>query len=339
MLVTSYAAPSAGARLEPCERDSGALGALEADVRVTHCGVCHSDVGQIDNEYGITRFPCVAGHEAVGVVEAVGDAVDTELLPIGTRVGVGAIAGACFRCPLCLSGRHNLCPRRDDTVMRGDRGAFTELLRVSDWRTAYPIPDAIPSEQAAPMMCAGVTVFAPLIRHGVRPVDRAAVVGIGGLGHLALQFLSRWGCDVTAISTSRSKEDDARRFGATSFLATGEEGALADAAGSFDFILSTVSANLPWDDYLDLLVPQGRLSVVGVPPEAITVQPMHLLPAEKMISGGVPASPTETRLMLDFAARHGIGPQVETFPVAEINAAVDLVRSGRARYRAVLAMS
>ncbi|TDV44298.1 NAD(P)-dependent alcohol dehydrogenase [Actinophytocola oryzae] len=339
MPVTSYAARSAGAALERHERESDPLGPLEADVRVTHCGVCHSDIGQIDNEFGITRYPCVAGHEAVGVIEAVGDAVDTDLLPIGTRVGVGAIAGACFRCPQCLSGRHNLCPNRDDTVMRGDRGAFTELLRVSDWRTAYPIPDAIPSEQAAPMMCAGVTVFAPLIRHGVRPVDRVAVVGIGGLGHLALRFLAGWGCDVTAISTSRSKEDDARRFGATSFVATREEGALAAAAGSFDFVLSTVSANLPWDDYLDLLVPQGRLSIVGVPPEAISVRPMHLLPAEKTISGGVPASPTETRLMLDFAARHGIGPQVETFPVAEINKAVDLVRGGQARYRAVVAFS
>ncbi|HEX6343573.1 NAD(P)-dependent alcohol dehydrogenase [Umezawaea sp.] len=339
MLVTSYAARSAGAPLQRHDRETGPLGALEADVRVTHCGVCHTDVAQIDDEYGITRFPCVAGHEAVGVVEAVGAAVDTDLLPIGTRVGVGAIAGACFRCALCLSGRHNLCPRRDDTVMRGDRGAFTEVLRVSDWRTAYPIPDAIPSEQAGPLMCAGVTVFAPLIRHGVRPVDRVAVVGIGGLGHLALRFLAKWGCDVTAISGSRAKEDDARRFGATSFIAAREEGALAAAAGSFDFVLSTVSADLPWNDYLDLLVPQGVLSVVGVSPEPISVHPMHLLPAEKTISGGVPASPSETRLMLDFAARHGIGPQVETFPVAEINRAVEVVRGGRARYRAVVSFA
>jgi uncharacterized zinc-type alcohol dehydrogenase-like protein len=336
VLTTSYAARAAGARLEPYDRETGPLGPLEVDVRVTHCGICHTDVMMIDDETGTARFPCVAGHEAVGLVEAVGDAVDTGLLPIGTRVGVGAIAGACFRCPLCLSGRHNLCAARDDTVMRGDGGAFTELVRVSDWRTAYPIPDAIPSEQAAPMMCAGVTVFSPLLRHGVRPVDRVAVVGIGGLGHLALQFLSRWGCDVTAISTSRAKEDDARRFGATSFIASGEEGALAAAAGSFDFVLSTVSASLPWDDYLDLLVPQGTLDVVGVSPEAISVSPMHLLPAEKTISSGVPASPSETRLMLDFAARHGIAPQVETFPVSEINTAIDVVRGGRARYRAVV---
>ncbi|WP_199443776.1 NAD(P)-dependent alcohol dehydrogenase [Umezawaea beigongshangensis] len=338
MLTTSYAARSASSRLEPYDRETGPLGPLEVDVRVTHVGVCHSDVGMIDDEYRIGGFPRVAGHEAVGLVEAVGAAVDTDLLPIGTRVGVGAIAGACFRCSLCLSGRHNLCPARDDTVMRGDGGAFTELLRASDWRTAYPIPDAIPSEQAAPMMCAGVTVFAPLIRHGVRPVDRVAVVGIGGLGHLALQFLAKWGCDVTAISTSRAKEDDARRFGATSFVAAREEGALAAAAGSFDVVLSTVSAGLPWNDYLDLLVPQGTLSVVGLPPEAISVDPMHLLPAEKKISGGVPASPSETRLMLDFAARHGIGPLVETFPVSEINAAVDVVRDGRARYRAVVTL-
>lgn len=161
---------------------------------------------------------------------------------------------------------------------------------------------------------------------------------IGGLGHLALQFLAAWGCDVTAISTSRGKEDDARRLGATGLVATGEPGALDAVAGRFDFVLSTASADLPWDDYLDILKPQGRLSVVGLPPGAIALGPMHLLPAEKTVSGGVPATPAETRLMLDFAARHGIGGEAETFPVQEINAALDRVRSGQPRYRVVLAM-
>jgi alcohol/geraniol dehydrogenase (NADP+) len=334
--IHAHAAHSAGARVQPYEYEAGPLGALEVDVRVTHCGICHSDVGQIDDENGITRFPYVAGHEAIGVVVAAGSAVDTGLLPIGTRVGIGPVAGSCFRCTFCLSGRHNLCPRRDDTVMRGIGGAFADHVRASDWRMAYRIPDTIPSELAAPLMCAGSTVFAPLIRHGVRPVDRVAVVGIGGLGHLALQFLTRWGCHVTAISSSRAKEDDARRFGATSFIAAGEEGALGAAANSFDFVLSTASADLPWDDYLDILVPQGRLCVVGLPSRPIALHHLHLLPAEKTVSGGVPTSPTETRQMLDFAARHDIRPQIESFHVGSINDALDRVRSGRARYRVVL---
>lgn len=338
MNVHAYAAHAAGAPVEPYEYAAAPLGPEEVDVRVTHCGVCHSDVGVIDDEHGLTSFPCVAGHEAIGVVEAVGSAVNTDVLPPGTRVGVGAVAGSCFRCMYCLSGRHTLCPQRDDVVLRGDRGAFAQQIRASRWQMAHPIPDAIPSERAAPLMCAGVTVFAPLLRHGVRPVDRVAVVGIGGLGHLALQFLAKWGCDVTAISTTRSKEDDARRFGATSFVATREQGALQAMAGAFDFVLSTASADLPWDDYLDILKPQGRLSIVGLPASTIALHPLHLLPGEKAVSGGVPATPAETRLMLDFAGRHGIGAEIETFPVGTINAALDRVRSGRSRYRVVLEM-
>ncbi len=338
MTVHAYAARSAGTPLEPYTYEAGPLGPDEVDVRVTHCGVCHSDVGVIDDEHGLTSYPCVAGHEAVGVVEAVGSAVDTDALPLGTRVGIGAVSGSCFHCDYCLSGRHTLCPRRDDTILRGHRGAFADQVRASKWQMAYPIPDAIPSERAAPLLCAGVTVFAPLLRHRVRPVDRVAVVGIGGLGHLALQFLAKWGCDVTAISTSRSKEDDARRLGATGFLATDEEGALQAAMGAFDFVLCTVSSDLTWNDYLDILKPQGNLCVVGLPPGAIALSPLHLLPAEKTVSGGVPATPAETRLMLDFAARHGIGAETEVFPVGEINAALDHVRSGRPRYRVVLQM-
>lgn len=338
MSVVAYAAHAAGGPLRRYEYDPGPLGGLEVDIRVTHCGICHTDIGQIDDEFGYSRFPVVAGHEAVGVVQAVGDDVDPDQLPIGTRVGVGAIAGSCFRCRHCLAGRQQHCPDRDDTVLRGDRGAFAHHLRASDWRHAHPIPEALASADAAPLMCAGTTVFAPLLRRGVLPVHRTAVVGIGGLGHLALQFLSAWGCDVTAISSSRAKADDARRFGATDVIASSEPGALAGARGSFDFVLSTVSADLPWSEYLELLTPGGTLSVVGVPENAFAVDPLALLPEEKALVGGIPGAVVETRQMLAFAARHGIAPQVEVFGVGDIEAALERVRSGRAHYRAVLEM-
>lgn len=336
MTVHAYAAVVAGGPLQPYEYEPGPLGPNEVDVRVTHSGICHTDVGMIDDDWGISRFPVVAGHETVGIVEAVGDAVDQTQVTVGQRVGVGAVAGACFRCEWCLSGRQHLCPHKDNLVQRGDRGGFAHHVRASDWRYVMPIPEGISSAQAAPLLCAGTTVFPPLLEHGVRPIDRVAVVGIGGLGHLAIQFLAKWGCEVTAISTSPDKEVDARRFGATGFVATREPGALRAAAGSFDFILSTVSADLPWDDYLDALRPQGKLCVVGVPANPIAVGPLTLLPAEKAIVGGVTGTPLRTRQMLEFAARHGIRTEVETYPVAQIEEAVDRVRHGKARYRAVL---
>ncbi|WP_068180846.1 NAD(P)-dependent alcohol dehydrogenase [Mycobacterium sp. UM_CSW] len=338
MSVTAYAAPSAKADLAPYEYDPGQLGPMEVDVDVTHCGICHTDVGMIDDDWGYSQFPVVAGHEAVGVVSAIGSAVDPDRLAVGERVGIGAIAGTCMKCEFCLSGRQQLCPQRDDTVLRGHRGAFATSVRASDWRFAYPIPDAIESQHAGPLLCAGVTVFAPLLRHGVKPTDRIGIVGIRGLGHLAIQFAHAWGCDVTAISSTAGKRDEALELGADHFIATRDSDELARSAGTFDFIMSTVSADIPWDDYLSALKPQGTLSVVGVPGSAMSIGPFALLPAEKKISGGVPASRQETVQMLDFAARTGIRPVVQTYAMGDINEAVAQVRSGRAHYRAVVAV-
>ena len=336
MKVTAFAARTAKGHLEPFEYDAGPLGPDEVDVAVTHCGVCHTDVGMVDNEWGISRYPVVAGHEAVGTVAAVGANVDPGRLPLGTRVGVGAIAGTCMGCEFCLAGRQNVCPKRDDTVMRGHRGGFASHVRASDWRFAHPIPDAIASEHAGPLLCAGATVFAPLLRHGVSPVDRVAVVGIGGLGHLAVQYAAKWGCEVMAISTSRNKEQEARSFGASHFIATKGTDELKRAAGRFDFILCTVSADLPWDEYAAALRPQGKLCIVGLPEKPIAFSTFSLLPAEKLVSGGVPASLVETTQMLDFTARQGIKPVVELFPMAEADRAVEHTRQGKARFRAVL---
>lgn len=336
MNVTAYAAKAPKAPLETFRYDAGPLGPNEVDVAVTHCGICHTDAGMIDNEWGNAVYPVVAGHEAVGTVVALGSDVDPRRLHVGQRVGVGAISGSCMRCEWCEAGKQNVCAERDDTVMRGSRGGFASHVRASDWRFAYPIPDAITSEHAGPLLCAGTTVFAPLIRNGVMPTDRVAVVGIGGLGHLAVQYLAKWGCEVTAISVTRDKEVQARELGAAHFIANQDTHALKKVAGSFDFILSTASGDLPWDEYLGALRPQARLCIVGVPRSTIAFSPFSLLPAEKVIAGGVPGSLVETKQMLAFSARHGIKPIVETFPMAEINRAVDHVRQGKARYRAVL---
>ncbi|GAB3576387.1 NAD(P)-dependent alcohol dehydrogenase [Amycolatopsis endophytica] len=336
MKVQAYAAHEPGGPLRPHEYEAGPLGPHEVEVRVTHGGICHTDIDVIDDAWGLSRYPVVAGHEAIGVVAAVGDAVDASVLPVGRRVGVGAIAGSCFRCEWCLSGRTNLCPHQDWPVLRGDRGGFAGHVRAGDWRHVQPIPDGMRSEHAAPLLCAGTTVFSPMLDNQVLPTHRVAVVGIGGLGHLAIQFLAKWGCAVTAISTTSAKRADAERFGATGFIASGEPGVLREAAGSFDFVLSTVPADLPWDDYLAILRPQGRLCLAGVPARPVTFGPLSLVPGAKTITGGIAGSATQTRQMLDFAAHHGIRPEVELFPAAEIEAAVERVRRGNARYRAVV---
>jgi uncharacterized zinc-type alcohol dehydrogenase-like protein len=332
-MVHVLAVTEVGARVQGLELESGPLGPLEADIAVTHCGVCATDIGMIDNEYGFSKFPVVAGHEAVGTVVATGALVDNSRLAVGQRVGVGATAGSCFACEWCLSGQTNLCPTKDDTVFRGTGGAFASHIRASDWRHVHRIPDAIHSADAGPLLCAGATVFSSILRHGVRPVDRAAVVGLGGLGHLAVRFLAAWGCHVTVISSSPHKADDARALGAHEFATAAD---LEQHRGSFDFMMSTASAPLPWDKYLAALRPHGQLSILGVSVDQISMSPLSLLPGERSVSGGVTGPITVTRQMLDFAARHSIRPVTEIYPVAQIDQALDRVRHGQARYRAVL---
>ena len=185
-------------------------------------------------------------------------------------------------------------------------------------------------------MCAGTTVFTPLLRYNIRPTDRVAVVGIGGLGHLAVQYLAKMGCDVTAISSTHDKDEQARGFGARHFIASRGTDEVKKAARSFDFILSTVTADLPWDDYMAMLRPEGKLCIVGIPDKAISISPWSVIGGERSIVGGQPGSIDETREMLRFTARNGIKPMIETFPMKDVHAALDHTRQGRARYRAVL---
>jgi uncharacterized zinc-type alcohol dehydrogenase-like protein len=331
--VIRYAVQEPGGPVHAIEAQAPPLGPREVDVRVTHCGICNTDVGLIDDVYGVSRFPLVAGHEAVGEVVALGDEVEPGALTLGQRVGVGAVAGSCQACEWCLSGRQNLCPRKDVTAMRGDGGGFAGVVRAGDWRHVQPIPAALDSAAAAPLLCAGATVFPPFLRHGVRPIDRVAVVGVGGLGHLAVQFAAAWGCHVTAISASADKAADARRFGAHDVIVGADP-----APGSFDFVLSTAPADLAWDAYVAALRPGGTLCLVGVPRSPLSIAPLALLTGERKLAAGNVGTPTEQRAMLEFAARHRIAAQTETYPVARIDEALDRVRQGAARYRVVLEM-
>ncbi|GAA2597057.1 NADPH-dependent aldehyde reductase Ahr [Winogradskya consettensis] len=331
--MLKYTVEKAGAAVQALESDAPPLKPREVEVAVSHCGVCLTDVNLIDDLYGITRFPFVAGHESIGVVTAVGADVDPRFVAVGQRVGVGAIGGSCETCEWCLSGQQNLCPDKDDLVGRGDGGAFASHVRASDWRHVQQIPEALPSAAAAPLLCAGSTVFPPLLRNGVRPTDRVAVVGVGGLGHLAIKFLAAWGCHVTAITSTAAKAEDARRFGAHEVIAGKDL-----TASSFDFVLSTAPGDLPWGDYVKALRPRGTLCFVGVPHAPVSFGGIDLMMGERRVVGGVVGTPVEVQLMLEFAARHGIVAEIETYPVAKIDDAIERVRRGDARYRVVLEM-
>lgn len=336
MAVHGFAAPAAKALLTPFTYEPGPLPADQIDIRVTHCGICHSDACMVDNDWGISSYPFVPGHEAVGVVEAIGSAVVE--VKVGDRVGLGWQAGSCLSCDYCRSGREHLCQTAPVATIVGRHGGFADHVRCQA-RWAVRIPEALDSASAGPLMCAGSTVFTPLRHFGVQPGMRTAVVGIGGLGHLAVQFLAKWGCDVTAISSTRAKEAEARGFGATDFIATKDSEELKKAAGRFDFVINTVSADLDWPAYLATVAPGGTFCLVGVP-----ASPMISLPAFALIGnevrfvGGRTGAPSNIADMVNFAARHGVKPMIEVYPLAEANKALERTRRSQARYRAVLAV-
>jgi alcohol/geraniol dehydrogenase (NADP+) len=328
----AYAARRARGRLAPFVYTPDRLGPHDVELRVSHCGICHSDVHLVDGDWGASRYPMVPGHEIVGSVAALGASV--RQLRRGQRVGVGWQRGACLECEPCVRGEENLCANEVATCV-DHHGGFAERIRV-DSRFAFPIPEALASEHAAPLLCGGITVYAPLRRHA-RAAARVGVLGIGGLGHLALQFAHAMGCEVTALSASPDKEAEAHGFGAHRFVLAREPRALRAVAGTLDFLLSTVFRPLDIAPLLDTLRPNGALCFVGVPDAPLRLDVGSMLGRQLSVTtsaiGGRPA----IREMLAFAARHGIAPKVQLRPLAEANAALAEVRKGRARYRVVLA--
>ena len=330
--VHAYAAHEQGQELKPFEFDLPDLGPTDVDIRVTHCGICHSDVSMLDNDWGLSAYPLVAGHEAAGVIARVGEHV-THLEP-GQRVGLGWYAKSCMRCRTCMGGDHNMCAQNEATIV-GRHGGFADRVRC-DAAWAIPIPDGVDAVSAGPLFCGGITVFNPIVQFGVRPTHRVGVIGIGGLGHMALAFLSKWGCEVTAFTSTGSKAEEAKKLGAHRTVNSREDKAIEGEAGRFDFILSTVNVPLNWDLYLIALGPRGRLHHVGAVLEPMPVGAFSLIMQQKSVSGSPLGSPATTADMLDFCARHSIKPVTETYKLDQVNDALQHLRDGKARYRVVL---
>ena len=331
--IHGLAVHAAGAHLLPYKFDPGELLADEVAIKISHCGVCHSDIHLIDNDWGFSKYPFIPGHEVVGTVVEVGSGVKSHT--VGQRVGVGWQADSCGICEWCRQGDEHLCAKSQPTCV-GRNGGYADRIRVN-WRFAITIPAALESEGAAPLLCAGITVYTPLRNHGVRPSSRVGVIGIGGLGHLGIQFAKAFGAEVTAFSTSKDKEAEARELGAHQFVNTRDTGALKKVAGSFDFLLSTVSADQDWQGYVNALRPKGMMCVVGVPPSPLQIQAFSLLGQQRAVSGSPTGSPRDLHEMLDVAARHGVKAITEKFAMAKANDAVAKVKKNQVRYRAVLA--
>lgn len=331
MAVQAYAAHEAGGKLESFEYELGSLKPDEVDVIVEYCGICHSDLHMLKNEWRITQYPFVPGHEIIGKVSAIGDMVNH--LEVEQYVGVGWRARSCLICDQCLSGHHNRCLKGEDMIV-GRYGGFADRVRCQAvW--AFPLPKNINIKTAGPLFCGGITVFNPIIQNNIKATDHVAVVGIGGLGHMALKFLNSWGCEVTAFSTNPEKEKEARQFGAHNFLNSLTPNALRSCANFFDMVLVTTNVDLDWDLYINTLRPGGKLHIVGAAPHVkATVSP--LVSGERSIGGSPIGGPGTIKMMLDFCNRHAIEPVIEEFPLSRVNEALSHLESGKARYRIVL---
>lgn len=328
--VNAYAAMQAGGSFEPYEYALPEIGHDEVDIQVASCGICHSDLSMLDNEWEMTQYPFVGGHEIIGIVTSVGQHVPN--LQVGERVGLGWYARSCMHCDQCISGQHNLCLSAEGTITH-QMGGFADRVRCH-WSWAVRIPERLDPAKCGPLLCGGITVFNPLVQHRVAPTSCVGVVGIGGLGHMALMFLRAWGCEVTAFSRGRTKEQQARELGAHEFVATGEPGALESVAGKFDLIINTTNVELPWDAYVAALAPQGVLHTVGAAPK-VEAALFPMIVGQKSLSSSPLGSIETTRKMLEFCARHEIAPRVETWAMSQINDAFEKLRQAPA-HRLVL---
>ncbi|MEO7648153.1 MAG: NAD(P)-dependent alcohol dehydrogenase, partial [Gemmatimonadaceae bacterium] len=299
-----FAAKGAGKKLEPHDFESAPLGPNDVEIAVTHCGICHSDVHLVNNDWGISAYPLVPGHEAVGEVSAVGSAVKS--LKTGARVGVGWLSATCGQCESCNKGHENNCASWQPTCV-GRPGAFADRLRV-DHRWAFEIPKGLSSDEAGPLMCGGATMHTPLEDYDVRDGARVGVVSVGGLGHMGIQFARARGCKVTAFSTSPEKEAECREMGAEDFVVLGDEASVTAHAGTQDFLLTTTPGDLQWDTMMGLLRPRGTLCLIGVPASAVQFQAFPVIAGHKRIVGSNTGSRAGIKSMLETAAKKGVRP-------------------------------
>ena len=339
-VVPALVAPSADAPLEPGTVTRREVGPNDVLIEIVWAGICHSDIHTVRGHWGPQQYPLTVGHEIAGFVAEVGSEVTR--YEVGDRVGVGCLVNSCRECANCLAGQEQHCvngavgtyasPDRDGTITQG--GYSTQVVVNEEF--VLRIPESIPFERAAPLLCAGITTYSPLRRGKVGPGTKVAIVGLGGLGHMGVKIAHALGAEVTVLSQSLRKKDDGLALGADHYYATGDPATFENLANTFDFILNTVSAPVDLDAYLRLLAFDGAMVNVGAPPEPQSFQVFNLMDNRRTLSassiGGIP----ETQEMLDFCAEHGIAPEVEIVAAEQINEAWDRVLASDVRFRFVI---
>jgi alcohol dehydrogenase (NADP+) len=346
MLATpAYAAANAKSKLAPFSIDRREPGPHDVLIDIAYCGVCHSDIHQVRDEWGNSIFPMVPGHEIVGKVSKVGSAV--KKWNQGDVVGVGCFVDSCRECEACKSGEEQFCSNgmsvtyngyeRDTNGLNKSKptyGGYSTRVTVNE-DYVLRIPDGIPLDRAAPLLCAGITTYSPLHRFGAKKGHKIAVVGLGGLGHMGVKIAHAMGAHVTVLSHSPNKRDDALKLGADDFIATKDADAFTKNAARFDFILDTVSAQHDYNAYLQLLKRDGTMCLVGLPdPTPLSAGP--LIMGRRKLAGSLIGGIKETQEMLDFCAEHGVASDIELIPIDHINEAYERMVKGDVRYRFVI---
>jgi uncharacterized zinc-type alcohol dehydrogenase-like protein len=338
--VTAYATAAAKAPFEKTTIERRDLGPRDVLIKIAYAGICHSDIHTAREEWGEAIFPLVPGHEIAGVVEEVGSGVDK--YSVGDRVGVGCMVDSCRECENCLAGEEQYC-------LKGNIGTYNAIGRdgrpteggysthiVVDQDFVLGIPEGIGLDQAAPLLCAGITLYSPLKHWGAGPGKQVAIVGLGGLGHMGVKIAHALGAEVTVLSQTLSKQADGLSLGADHFYATSDDQTFEKLAGSFDLIVNTVSATLPMEKYLSLLRLDGTMVNVGAPPEPLSVPAFALIPMRRSWAGSMIGGIRQTQEMLDFCATHNLGAEIEVISGEQIDEAYDRVVASDVRYRFVI---
>ena len=341
--VNAYATPAADAALAPHTIERRSPGPHDVQIEILYCGVCHSDIHQAKNEWGNSIYPMVPGHEIVGRVTAVGDHVKN--FKVGELAGVGCLVDSCQHCSQCEAGEEQFCEN-------GSTGTYNSLDKngqptyggystqvVVDEKFTLHVSEKLDLQAVAPLLCAGITTYSPLRHWKVGPGQKVAVVGLGGLGHMAVKLAAAMGAEVTVLSTSDNKEADAKRLGATHFVNSRNEEKMKGLKSHFDFILNTVSAPNSYDMYLQLVKTNGAMVLVGAPPEPSAISGFSLIMQRRTLAGSLIGGIKETQKMLDFCAEHNIVSDVEVIPMDQINVAYERMLKNDVKYRFVIDMA
>ncbi len=338
--INAYAAKNAATPLAPFNFERREVGPNDVQIEILYCGVCHSDIHQVRNEWGGSIYPMVPGHEIVGRITKVGSHVNEFI--VGELAGVGCFVDSCRTCSSCLANEEQYCDNGMVGTYNGvDKagnptyGGYSTRIVVDEKYTLH-VSEKLPIEGVAPLLCAGITTYSPLRHWKIGKGHKVAIVGLGGLGHMGVKFAASFGADVTVLSTSASKKQDALNLGAHHFEVTSDPETMKKLQGKFDFILSTISAQHDYNQYLNLLTLNGTMVVVGVPPQPSAVHAFSLIGKRRSLAGSLIGGIKETQEMLDYCAEHSIVSDVEVINISKVNEAYERMLKADVRYRFVI---